>query len=87
MGIDLLPTLLAEIGVSLPKDRVVDGQDLFQLIDDDTTGTGLSSSRPLFFFHDYAFEAVRVGNWKCRKRVIVMWPIHSNTRPHIQMTS
>ena len=75
MGIDLLPTFLAEVGVSLPTDRIIDGHDLFQIIDD-TTGTGLSSTRPLFFFHDYSFEAVRIGNWKyLETNYSYTWPI------------
>lgn len=75
MGIDLLPTLLSEAGVSLPKDRVVDGHNLFELITD-TGELGLASTRPLFFFHDYAFEAVRVGNWKyLETNYSYTWPI------------
>ena len=75
MGIDLLPTLLAEAGVSLPNDRKIDGENLFKLLAD-TTESGLAYSRPLFFFHDYAFEAVRVGNWKyLETNYSYTWPI------------
>lgn len=75
MGIDLLPTLIGQAGISGPKDRKIDGQDLFKLLED-TSLTGLAYSRPLFFFHDYAFEAVRVGNWKfIETNYSYTWPI------------
>ncbi len=75
MGIDLLPTLLAEAGVSPPKDRIIDGKNLFELLND-SSKTGISSTRPLFFFHDYAFEAVRVGDWKyLETNYSYTWPI------------
>lgn len=75
MGIDLLPTLLSEAGVSLPKDRIIDGQNLFELLKD-SAENGMASTRPLFFFHDYAFEAVRVGKWKyLETNYSYTWPI------------
>ncbi len=75
MGIDLLPTLLAEAGVSLPKDRIIDGMNLFEALED-TSQTGLAYTRPLFFFHDYAFEAVRIGDWKfIETNYSYTWPI------------
>jgi len=73
MGIDLLPTLVAEAGVSLPKDRKIDGINLFELLADTTN---FVSTRPLFFFHDYAFEAVRMGDWKfIETNYSYTWPI------------
>ena len=75
MGIDLLPTLVAEAGVSLPKDRKIDGMNLLELLAD-STQTGIASTRPLFFFHDYAFEAVRIGDWKfIETNNSYTWPI------------
>lgn len=75
MGIDLLPTLVAEAGVSIPKDRKIDGMNLLELLND-TSETSLAYTRPLFFFHDYAFEAVRVGNWKFMEtNYSYTWPI------------
>ena len=75
MGIDLLPTLVHQAGISVPKDRKIDGHDLFELLED-TSETGLAYTRPLFFFHDYAFEAVRVGNWKyLETNYSYTWPI------------
>ena len=61
MNIDLFPTLLRLAGLALPDDRVIDGVDLWPVLSDQPTGLG---ERPLFFFHDYDVEAVRVGPWK-----------------------
>lgn len=73
MGIDLFPTLVAEAGLSLPNDRVIDGRNLFELLDDTS---GSKASRPLYFFHDYAFEAVRMGDWKyLETNYSYTWPI------------
>jgi uncharacterized sulfatase len=75
MGIDLLPTLLAEAGISIPNDRVIDGSNLFELLND-TSENSFAYSRPLFFFHDYAFEAVRIGDWKyLETNYSYTWPI------------
>ncbi len=75
MGIDLLPTLVAEAGVSVPKDRKIDGKNLLELLAD-SSEESLAYSRPLFFYHDYAFEAVRVGNWKfIETNYGYTWPI------------
>jgi uncharacterized sulfatase len=72
MGIDLFPTLMAEAGISLPKDRIIDGHNLFDILAD----TNLAASRPLFFFHDYAFEAVRIGDWKfLETNYSYLWPL------------
>ena len=61
MNIDFYPTLLALAGLSLPEDRVIDGQDLGGLITGETTAL---DERPLFFFHHYDVEGVRQGDWK-----------------------
>lgn len=75
MGIDLLPTLVTEAGVSLPKDRVIDGANLFELLND-SSSTRKATTRPLFFFHDYAFEAMRIGHWKyLETNYSYTWPI------------
>lgn len=75
MGIDLLPTLVKEAGVSVPNDRIIDGANLFDLLQD-TSSSSRSYTRPLFFFHDYVFESVRVGNWKyIETNYSYTWPI------------
>jgi uncharacterized sulfatase len=61
MNIDLFPTFLGLAGLSLPADRVIDGVDLWPVFANPRTELG---ERPLFFFHDYDVEAIRVGSWK-----------------------
>jgi hypothetical protein len=66
---------MAEAGISLPKDRIIDGHNLFEILED-TSQTGIGNTRPLFFFHDYAFEAVRIGDWKfIETNYSYTWPI------------
>ena len=65
MNIDLFPTFMALAGLSLPSDRVVDGADLWPLL---SAGQAELPERPLFFFHDYDVEAVRLGRWKLRSQ-------------------
>ena len=72
MNIDLFPTFLGLAGLSLPSDRVVDGADLWPVL---SAGQAELSERPLFFFHDYDVEAVRVGRWKLIDRNShYVWP-------------
>ncbi|UCE85901.1 MAG: sulfatase [Deltaproteobacteria bacterium] len=73
MNIDLFPTLLALAGLSLPDDRVIDGADLWAVLSGQATGVG---ERPLYFFHDYDVEALRVGRWKYIDRNShYTWPV------------
>ena len=58
-ALSLIPFALA--GLSLPNDRVIDGVDLRPVLGDPDTRL---AERPLYFFHDYDVEAVRVGPWK-----------------------
>ena len=72
MNIDLFPTFLGLAGLSLPSDRVVDGVDLWPVL---SAGQTELSERPLFFFHDYDVEAVRLGRWKLIDRNShYVWP-------------
>jgi uncharacterized sulfatase len=67
MNVDLFPTLLRLAGLSLPDDRIVDGVDLGPVLGDPRAEL---AERPLYFFHEFDVEAVRVGPWKY---------IHSNS--------
>jgi len=69
MNIDFFPTFMTMAGLSLPKDRVIDGKDLSGLL------TGKEKTSPhesLFFFHYDELEGTRAGNWKYFR--------HTNTR-------
>jgi len=72
MSIDLFPTFMGLAGLALPTDRIVDGADLWPVL------SALRPSlpkRPIFFFHDYDVEAVRLGRWKLVERNShYVWP-------------
>ena len=61
MNIDFLPTFAELAGIGLPADRRVDGNTLVPLLLNE--GNDLRE-RPLYFFHDYDVEGVRIGDWK-----------------------
>ena len=61
MNIDLLPTFLHMAGVTLPQDRVIDGVDIMPVLTGQTQSAG---NRPIYFFHDYDVEGIRVDQWK-----------------------
>jgi len=73
MNIDLLPTLLAAAGLQSPTDRVIDGIDILPVLEGhDSAGT----ERPLYFFHEYDVEGVRVGRWKyIARNSHYTWPV------------
>jgi arylsulfatase A-like enzyme len=58
---DVLPTLVTLAGGVVPKDRVIDGRDIWPLL------AGRSKESPheaLFYFNSNRLEAVRSGPWK-----------------------
>ena len=72
MSIDLIPTFLGLAGLSLPSDRTVDGADLWPVL---SGSQAELPERPLFYFHDYDVEAVRLGRWKLIERNShYVWP-------------
>jgi uncharacterized sulfatase len=73
MNIDLFPTFLGLAGLSPPADRVIDGADLWPVLGEGNTGVG---ERPLYFFHDYDLEAMRLGPWKyIGSNSHYVWPV------------
>lgn len=79
MNIDLYPTILSLAGVSLPKDRIVDGRNILDLI------AGREHQTPheaLFFYHFDQLEGIRVGQWKYFRRLNrYVWPIPLDAAP------
>ncbi|MBU2512809.1 sulfatase [bacterium] len=73
MNIDLYPTILPLAGAELPKDRIVDGRNIMNLL----TGQGEKSPHEaLFFYHYDLLEGVRVGKWKYFRRINrYTWPV------------
>ncbi|MCT2584878.1 sulfatase family protein [Actinophytocola gossypii] len=57
---DLLPTLAALAGGTVPPDRPVDGVDISSVL----TGGTAPEPRALYFFHWWTLNAVREGPWK-----------------------
>jgi arylsulfatase A len=79
MNIDLYPTILALAGVDLPKDRIIDGRNIYEILSGKTTKSPHGS---LFFYHFDLLEGVRVGNWKYfRKLNRYVWPVPLDAAP------
>ena len=73
MSIDLFPTFTGLAGLSLPNDRVIDGVDLAPLLSGQQKAL---AARPLYFFHGYDVEGVRVGPWKyLASNSHYIWPV------------
>ncbi len=61
MTIDLLPTLAKLIGAETPKDRIIDGRDIWPIL------SGQKAKSPhdaLYFYWGRELQAVRSGKWK-----------------------
>lgn len=60
--IDVMPSLAALAGATVPTDRVIDGRDVFSL----ATGAGAPFARPdnALFWSSGFYKAVRAGDWK-----------------------
>ncbi|PQV50610.1 arylsulfatase [Jejuia pallidilutea] len=79
--IDLLPTIAKIAGATVPKDRVIDGVDVSEIIH----GTSTELDRPFFYYQHHILRAVRKGKWKLhlahesypKSIVYRKWPIHS----------
>jgi arylsulfatase A-like enzyme len=62
MTIDLLPTFAKLLGVELPKERKIDGLDIWPLLGSEPGAK--SPHEALFIYWDYHLQAVRSGAWK-----------------------
>jgi len=72
MNIDLFPTLLAALGVSLPNDRSIDGRDMAALL-----SGGASPHDYLYYVTAFSgeFQAVRDTDFKYRAMLSEKWPL------------
>ena len=61
--IDVMPTLAAAAGASLPADRPIDGGNLLPL----ATGTSREPVHEALFWHSAGYAAVRRGDWKLQR--------------------
>lgn len=62
MTIDLLPTFAHLLNRPLPKDRILDGRNIWPVLQGKAPGE--LKDRPLYFYWDLGLEAVRSGRWK-----------------------
>lgn len=63
--IDLLPTFARLAGAEMPADRVIDGRDIWPLMEG-RPGAG-SPHEAYFYYRGNNLEAVRSGKWKLRR--------------------
>jgi arylsulfatase A len=62
MTIDLMPTFARLAGTEMPRDRIIDGKDIWPLL---TSQPGARSPHEGFFFYwNRHLQAVRSGRWK-----------------------
>lgn len=78
MNIDLMPTLLAALGIPLPKDRTIDGRDMADLL-----AGGPSPHDYLYYVTAFSgeFQAVRDTNFKYRALLSERWPLAPTGTP------
>lgn len=62
MTIDLLPTVAKLAGAEIPKDRIIDGLDIWPLLNGKMTPAGPHDA--LYFYWGKELHAVRSGRWK-----------------------
>ncbi len=62
--IDLFPTLAKLAGAPLPKDRVIDGKDIWPLMAN--PGSAKTPHDAYYYYRGPRLEAVRRGHWKLR---------------------
>ena len=79
MNFDFYPTFLRLAGLELPSDRIIDGKDIWGLLE----GTAEKSPHDaLYFFHHNELEGVRAGRWKYYRYINShIWPIPLD-KPH-----
>ncbi|MEI6865744.1 sulfatase [Flavicella sp.] len=88
--IDLLPTIAKISGAALPKDRVIDGLDISEIIN----GNSTTLDRPYFYYQHTELRAVRKGKWKLhlphqpdsRSISYTKWSRHSAPQDRILFT-
>jgi len=62
--IDVFPTLVKAAGLSIPKDHILDGRDIFGLL----AASAKSPHDALFSFYNDQLQTVRSGKWKLHLR-------------------
>ena len=66
MTIDLLPTLAERVGAPLPRDRQIDGRDMWAVLSDARQAQAPHDA--MYFYWGTELHAVRSGRWKLHLR-------------------
>jgi uncharacterized sulfatase len=78
INIDLFPTCLALAGLSPPDDRIIDGENILDLL---TVRDSTSPHDSLYFYHQGELEGVRTGKWKYLRSINhYVWPLPLNKK-------
>ena len=59
---DFLPTIAGIVGAELPKDRIIDGHDIWPILSGDPEAQ--SPYEAFYYYRDDRLQAVRSGKWK-----------------------
>jgi len=77
INLDIFPTLLELAGVGLPRDRIIDGKNIYSLL---AGKTDKSPHENILFYHYDLLEGIRSGRWKYfRKTNRYTWPVALDT--------
>ena len=78
MNTDIFPTCLALAGLTLPKDRIIDGKDITGLLMEPESK---SPDRYFYFYHQGELEGIRMGKWKYIRSINhYVWPMPVNKK-------
>ncbi len=79
MNLDIYPTLFHLAGVEEPRDRVIDGNNIINIL----SGRGQQDPHEMIMFYHYdLLEGIRMGRWKYFDKMNrYVWPIALDTAP------
>jgi arylsulfatase A-like enzyme len=79
MNLDIYPTLFHLAGVEEPRDRVIDGTNIFNIL----SGSRRQDPHEMILFYHYdLLEGIRIGRWKYFDKMNrYVWPIALDTAP------
>ncbi len=72
-AMDFLPTFAGLAGANVPDDRIIDGRDIFPLMQGDPDAE--SPHEAFFYYRKECLDAVRAGRWKLHVHKIETGPI------------
>lgn len=77
-NLDLFPTILSVAGIPGPRDRIIDGHDIIDLMTGDSTE---SPHEFLYLYHHGVLEGIRSGSWKYLRSINhYVWPAPVNKK-------